>query len=162
MIYEYAYKVLECKSNLADMAEMQSLVFRLKTKVRNTKVQLFSCFSKSGPEVFRYRMAHDVKSLRESVAEIYANARDLGINPLHVATAADAGAGAHARAGDYRTILGAEKQLQLRRENLDYEGLIGRDHFMHKSSNSCDWLATTTNVSMSSGSLEWQVLYITP
>lgn len=117
VIEEYAYEVVNRKFDLADMVKMQ-LLERLKTKVR------FSCFSNNNPVVLRFRMAHKVKSLRESIIEVYAKAKDLGINPLLVASYLP-GSSDHPT-----TVTEAEKELQLRRENVDYEGLIGRDHFI--------------------------------
>ena len=122
VIDEYAYEVLKRMFDLAEMAEMKSLVLRLKTKVG-----LFWCFSNNNPVVFRFRMAHKVKSLRESIAEIYAKAKDLGIKLVDVADVA--GASRRSRSDHNATSL-AERQLQLRRENVDYEGLIGRDRFI--------------------------------
>jgi len=107
---------------LAEMAEMKSPVLRWKTKVG-----LLWCFSNNNPVVFRLRVAHKVKSLRESIAEISANAKRLGIKLVDVADAA--GASQHSTS-DHTATSWAERQLQLRRENVDYEGLIGRDRFI--------------------------------
>jgi len=122
VIDEYAYEVLKRKLDLAEMGEMKSLVLRLMTKVG-----LFSCFSNNNPVVFRFRMAHEVKSLRESIANIYAKAKDLGIKLVDVAD----GAGA-SRPGrsDHNATSETETQLQRRREIVDYEGLIGRGRFI--------------------------------
>ena len=118
----YAYEILKRKMELAEMAEMKSPVLRWKTKVG-----LLWCFSNNNPVVFRLRVAHKVKSLRESIAEISANAKRLGIKLVDVADAA--GASQHSTS-DHTATSWAERQLQLRRENVDYEGLIGRDRFI--------------------------------
>jgi len=129
VVDEYAYEVLKRKLALRDMASMQPLL-RFKTRVR------FFCFSRSSnPVLLRFRMAHKVKSLKESIAEVYADAKDLGIRPVEVAAAGSSST-------DHPTK--TERELQLQREQVDnYEVLVGRDDIkaqiiqqLHQASNS--------------------------
>lgn len=114
VVDEYAYEVLNRKLALRDMASMQPLL-RFKTRVR------FFCFSpSSNPVLLRFRMAHKVKSLKESIADVYADAEDLGIKPVEVA-ATSSSSTAHPTE--------IEMALQLQREQVDnYEVLVGRNH----------------------------------
>ncbi|KAJ8428271.1 hypothetical protein Cgig2_009970 [Carnegiea gigantea] len=103
VVDEYACEVLKRKLTLRDMASMQPLL-RFKTRVR------FFCFSRSSnPVLLHVRMAHKVKSLKESIAEVYADAQVLGIKPVEVAAASSSST-------DHTTA--TEMALQWQREQV--------------------------------------------
>lgn len=111
---EYAYEVL--KRKLALNIQQRAQLRRPKTKVR-----LFFSWS-SNPAVFRIRMAHKVRSLKESIGQVYAGANRLGIKPIKVAS------GKSTSDGGATHDATVEDPLGVRRERPDHQGLIGRDH----------------------------------
>ncbi|KAJ8452143.1 hypothetical protein Cgig2_016724 [Carnegiea gigantea] len=111
---EHAYEVL--KRKLALNIQQRGQLRRPKTTVR-----FFFSWS-SNPAVFRIRMAHRVRSLKESIGQVYADANHLGIKPINVAS----GQSTYDGGATHDAIV--EDPLGVRRERPDHQGLIGRDH----------------------------------